>query len=109
MTAAVRKRTVAVAATAEETQELARVASLTSLIAALKAPGERTREQFSALFAKAQRVFELDDIEVARALHISRPTVGRWARGESAPHTLGRKPALLWLARQGAHKLTQHG
>ena len=105
MTAAVKKR----APTADEQHELARVASLTSLIAALKAGGERSREEFGALFARAQRVLELDDVEVARALHLSRPTVGRWARGESAPHALGRKPALAWLARQATHKLAQHG
>lgn len=96
----------------DEQHEKARVASLTALIAELKAPpakgGAVDKDDFARLFHKAQRILELDDTEVARALQISRPTVGRWARGESAPHALGRKPALQWLAKQAGHKLLAH-
>jgi hypothetical protein len=106
MTATARKRDPKL--DEEEGHERARVASLTALQAELKAGGALSREDFSRLFARAQRVLELDDVAVARALQIARPTVGRWARGESAPHPLGRKPALSWLAKQAAHKLAQH-
>ncbi len=106
MTATAKKRPAAVSE--EEAQETARVASLTWLIAELKAGGAVDKDAFARLFHKAQRVLELDDTEVARALQISRPTVGRWARGESAPHALGRKPALMWLAKQAGHKLLAH-
>lgn len=113
MTATAKKRptvvrSLAPAPSEDELHERARVASLTSLIADLKAAGSVDKDAFALLFKKAQRVLELDDAEVARALQISRPTVGRWARGESAPHALGRKPTLTWLAKQAGHKLAQH-
>jgi hypothetical protein len=92
----------------EDAQERFRVAALKSLIAELKHGAQLSREEFGKLFGKAQRVLELDDFAIARALQISRPTVGRWVRGESAPHPLGRRPALPWLAREAQHRLKQH-
>src|SRR4051794_502083 len=102
------KQAVARRAEADRKHEEFRVASLESLLAELKHADDLSREAFSKLFAKAQKVLELDDVAVARALQISRPTVGRWVRGESAPHLLGRKPALQWLAREATHRLKQH-
>jgi hypothetical protein len=93
---------------AEQAQERFRIASLKGLIAELKRGDALSREDFAKLFAKAQRILELDDYAVARALQISRPTVGRWTRGESAPHPLGRRPALMWLAKEASHRLKQH-
>jgi predicted nucleic acid-binding protein len=92
----------------EAAHERVRVATLKSLIAELKRGAVREREDFGRLFAKAQRILELDDFAVSRALQISRPTVGRWARGDSAPHPLGRRPALLWLAKEAGHRLKQY-
>jgi DNA-binding transcriptional regulator YiaG len=73
-----------------------------------EATSDSPRAQFAELFAKAQRVLELDDAELARAFKISRPTVGRWARGESAPHPLGRKPVFDVLGRYAMAKLRRH-
>ncbi len=42
-------------------------------------------------------MLELEDGELADILKVSRPTVSRWARGEAAPHRLGRMPALQVL------------
>ena len=68
-----------------------RAATLTELIKLLRGfPEDGTRETFSCLFARAQSVLELDDVALARLFRVSRPTIGRWARGESAPHPIGR-------------------
>lgn len=45
---------------------------------------------FGGLVKAAQRVLELDDGDMARMLKVSRPTIGRWIRGTSQPHPLGR-------------------
>ena len=58
---------------------------------------EVTREQFCSAFENALQVLQGDDISdvyVDRYLQVSRPTIGRWARGEAAPHPIGRKPIL---------------
>ena len=47
---------------------------------------------FSALVKLAQKHLDLDDLEMSRLLKVSRPTIGRWVRGESStPHPLSRK------------------
>lgn len=46
---------------------------------------------FGALVKAAQQLLELDDGEMARMLKVSRPTIGRWIRGFSTPHQLGRR------------------
>ena len=75
--------------------DVVRATSLRSLIDAMKAFSEDdSREQFTVLFARAARVLEVDDVSLARALRVSRPTISRWAAGKSAPHRLGRKPSL---------------
>ena len=45
---------------------------------------------FGGLVKAAQRLLELDDGDMARMLKVSRPTIGRWIRGVSQPHPLGR-------------------
>jgi transcriptional regulator with XRE-family HTH domain len=70
--------------------------------------GVEDREAFSRLFHAAQTILEFDDLELARALRVSRPTVSRWTRGESAPHPLGREPALRLLADMADAKLRRH-
>ncbi len=54
-------------------------------------PENSTRAQFSSLFVRAQRALELDDYELAHLFRVSLPTIGRWARGETAPHPIGRQ------------------
>jgi transcriptional regulator with XRE-family HTH domain len=69
---------------------------------------EAERVEFSRLFDRAQSILELDDTELARTLRVSRPTIGRWARGESAPHPLGRRPVFYVLADIAEAKLKRH-
>jgi len=45
---------------------------------------------FAGLVNAAQRLLAMDDGDMARLLKVSRPTIGRWVRGVSAPHALGR-------------------
>jgi len=89
--------------------ERLRVLTLRHLLEALKGfPFEAERAEFSRLFDRAQSVLEVDDTELARALKVSRPTIGRWARGDSAPHPIGRRPVLMTLAELAEAKLKQH-
>jgi transcriptional regulator with XRE-family HTH domain len=89
--------------------ERLRVTTLQHIAAALRNfPQDADRSQFSHLFDQAQVVLELDDTELARILRVSRPTVGRWARGVSAPHPIGRTPVLITLAEIADAKLKYH-
>lgn len=66
---------------------------------------ENSREAFRKAFEDAQRALEASDEELRLLLRVSRPTIGRWARGDSAPHRFGRKPVLECLAGEVAKKL----
>jgi len=86
-----------------------RVSALRDLIAALRGfKRDSDRATFTKLFCEAITVLELDDLELARELKVSRPTIGRWARGESAPHPLGRGPVLATLVRIADSKIKRH-
>lgn len=89
--------------------ERLRVVTLQRLAEALRNfPVEAERAEFSRLFDRAQSVLEVDDTELARTLRVSRPTIGRWARGDSAPHPIGRGSVLLSLAEFAEAKLKHH-
>lgn len=93
-------------AKADETRTLA----LKAVQKELRQAGvDGSRDTFSRAFANAMHVLELNDLDVAQAFQISRPTVGRWIRGEAAPHAVGRKPILEALARRVATKLKHIG
>ncbi|WP_126002171.1 hypothetical protein [Sphingomonas sp. ABOLE] len=51
-------------------------------------------QDFAGLVKASQQLLRVDDLELARALNVSRPTIGRWTRGDSAPHRLAR-PAVF--------------
>lgn len=53
-----------------------------------------SRTQFCEAFAFAKQELKMSDKQMAKLLQVSLPTVGRWVRGESAPHPVGR-PAIL--------------
>jgi predicted DNA-binding transcriptional regulator AlpA len=59
-----------------------------------------SRENFCFTFALVLQHLQLTDLEVAQALEISRPTVGRWVRGEAAPHPVVFVPILNWLRKK---------
>jgi|ERR1043165_843951 transcriptional regulator with XRE-family HTH domain len=86
-----------------------RVSALRDLIAALRGfKRDGDRNTFTKLFCEAITVLELDDLELARELRVSRPTIGRWVRGESAPHPLARQPVLSTLISIAERKIKRH-
>jgi predicted XRE-type DNA-binding protein len=60
----------------------------------LRAFSEHTENQFCEAFAVSIAALQMTDNQVAQLFQISRPTVGRWARGDTAPHPIGRKIAI---------------
>jgi hypothetical protein len=85
-----------------------RITDLENLIAELKrAPSDGSRQEFAALFDKAQRALEATDLELSLLFEVSRPTIGRWARGDAAPHRLGRRPLFDDLIRLARTKIRQ--
>lgn len=89
--------------------ERTRSGTLAALIDILgRFPEDSTQKDFSGLFAFTQVVLELDDVELARMFRVSRPTIGRWARGDSAPHPLGRKAVFDSLRDVARAKLRHH-
>jgi hypothetical protein len=55
---------------------------------------------FGQLFGLAQDILRLDDLKMSRLLKVSRPTIGRWARGVSTPHPLAREAIIAALVRE---------
>jgi len=66
----------------------------------LDGAGSFTSVDFSALIRLAQKHLDLDDLEISRLLKVSRPTIGRWVRGDSTPHPLSRKAICDVLAKK---------
>jgi len=65
--------------------------ALDELIAKLAAASSTDADvDFGGLVLAAQRLLAMDDGDMARMLKVSRPTIGRWIRGSSSPHPLGR-------------------
>lgn len=92
-------------------QERVRVSSLKSLVndlANVEKNMEITNDAFRDAFHKAKQVLELDDQTICKLLKISRLTINRWERGESAPCQLGRPPVFNILRKQAVSKLSLH-
>jgi transcriptional regulator with XRE-family HTH domain len=90
--------------------ERTRVQTLQQLLEALSAfeAGSDDDEEFAALFRDAQTILELDDYELGNIFNVSRPTISRWARGETAPHSVGRKSVFEVLAEHVETRLKRH-
>jgi len=92
--------------------EVGREQALSELIEALldyPAKSDRLdRTWFAGLITRAQDVLEAEDDELADRLGVSRPTIGRWERGETAPHPIGRPGVLRVLANMANEKLRFH-
>jgi DNA-binding transcriptional regulator YiaG len=71
----------------------------------LAAPVDGDRQEFGKLFRQAKKVLELSDSQLSEMFDVSRPTIGRWERGEFAPHPLGRRPLLRQLVKVAREKL----
>lgn len=59
---------------------------------------------FPSLLKCAQQMLCVDDLEMSKILKVSRPTIGRWIRGISAPHPLARKAIFAVLAKKSRAK-----
>lgn len=67
----------------------------TKLQVAIQLPEDKTK--FCTCFYLSQQVLELTDNDLAKVIRVSRPTIGRWCRHETAPHPIGRGPILKYL------------
>jgi hypothetical protein len=56
------------------------------------------RTEFRKLFTCAKSALRQSDLQVARELLVSVPTVEGWAKGDFAPHPIGRRTYLRALA-----------
>lgn len=56
-----------------------------------------SREKFSVAFEAAIRKLDYSDNYIATEIQVSRPTIGRWCSGETAPHPTGRESILKYL------------
>jgi len=89
--------------------ETSRATALRLIAAALRDfPMDAERSRFSSLFQRSQKVLEMDDTELSALLHVARPTIGRWARGDSAPHPIMREAVFNTLSRHAEIKLKYH-
>ena len=89
--------------------ETRQVEVLRNLVQRLKDAPTDDDEAFTNLFALATEILKRTDTELAKELSVVRPTIGRWVRGESRPHALGRKSAfrvLQKLAEEDARRLS---
>jgi hypothetical protein len=86
-----------------------RVHALTEMIRSLSQfTSSEDDSPFATLFQYAQSLLELDDRELSAELQVSRPTIGRWARGESAPHPLGQRAVMQTLSDLANVRLRRH-
>lgn len=82
------------------------IKAIGELVSTLEAAAASDAElNFAGLVKASQQLLQLDDTELARVLNVSRPTVGRWTRGVSAPHQLTRKAIFDALVRTARAKL----
>lgn len=59
-----------------------------------------SRENCCAAFAAVKQAAGLTDLEIAIDMQLSRPTVGRYERGEAMIHPVGRPALLNYLQRK---------
>jgi hypothetical protein len=57
----------------------------------VRAGADPERADFGRVFKHSCRVLGKTDLQMSGLFKISRPTVGRWARGVTAPHPILRK------------------
>jgi len=92
-----------------DAHESERVTALRQMIDALRSfRSNDDRAPFSEFVRYAQSLLELDDAELSGRLRVSRPTIGRWVRGQSAPHPLGQSAVIQTLADLAMQKLKRH-
>lgn len=60
------------------------------------------RQHFCQQFANAQSQLRMTDLELAQLFQVSLPTIGRWRKGEAAPHPVCHELILEALRKRGA-------
>ena len=69
-----------------------RTAVFTALIEELvPAVANPDKADFARIFRHAQSVLGKSDLQLSNLFKVSRPTIGRWSRGVTAPHPLLQK------------------
>jgi transcriptional regulator with XRE-family HTH domain len=64
-------------------------------------------EMFRACVADTLAMLNVEDIDFANELAVSRSTVNRWKHGKAAPHPAMRKPVYAALKRRVSARLRQ--
>jgi hypothetical protein len=88
--------------------ETRHVETLRELVQRMKEARLEDDRAFAQLFALATEIFHRSDSELAKELHVARPTIGRWARGESCPHPLSRKSVFQVLLKMADEDIRRH-
>ena len=56
--------------------------------------------EFTDILADSELILNLSDIELARAIRVSRPTVNRWRSGKAIPHTIMRSGVVNFITKR---------
>lgn len=80
--------------------------ALEALIANLELSSSEDEEcpEFAGLVSAAQRLLDLDDLDMSRVVKVSRPTISRWTRGVTSPHPIARKAIFNVLIKKAQAK-----
>jgi hypothetical protein len=84
------------------------VEMLRELVQKLKGARLEDDAAFAHLFTLATEIFHRSDSELAKELRVARPTIGRWARGESCPHPLSRKSVFQVFFKMAEDDIRRH-
>jgi len=82
-----------------------RIESYRSLQAELEAVDLDDASAFSRVFASAHLLLEMTNRDMATALGVSHPSIGRWVNGTAAPHPVMRRAIARWIRAQVSTKL----
>lgn len=89
-----------------EAFQSSRTAVFTTLVEELvPAVASPEKTDFARVFRHAQSVLGKSDLQLSHLFKVSRPTIGRWSRGVTAPHPLLRKAVYETLLSEAKHAL----
>jgi hypothetical protein len=63
------------------------------------------RAEFGRIVRHSQKLLGKDDMEMSLIFKVSRPTIGRWVRGVTAPHPMLRRAVFDSLLVEAKHAL----
>ena len=83
-----------------------RLSIFEGLIAELEAAvAEPNSADFGRIFAHAKMVLGFNDLQLSELLHVSRPSVNRWANGQVTPHAVMAEAVLKILTNAAKKQL----